>query len=64
MNKYARFSKVADWILDKKCRNKVSFDSKQEAYQKGQDTYQCEECGKWHRATVAKGRKAKGFFLG
>ncbi len=58
-NKYLEFSKVDDRILDNMCRNKAQYDTRELAYQKGQDCYQCIICHKWHRTTIIKGKRGK-----
>ena len=64
-NKYKELSKAKDVILDNRCRNKVQYGTKEEAYQKGQDSYHCGTCHKWHRTSIIKGtkKKMKGFSL-
>lgn len=63
MNKYIRFSKTHLVIKYNACGRKKAFDNKEDAYQKGQDSYECYYCGKWHRTSIKKGRisKLKGF---
>lgn len=54
MNKYKEFSKVHLVIEYNACGKKKRFSSKKESYQKGQISYKCYYCGKWHRASVKK----------
>lgn len=35
---------------EKGCTSKKSYDTKEEAFQKGQKTYKCKYCGKFHRS--------------
>jgi len=35
---------------EKSCDSKKSFETKAEAYQKGQQTYKCKYCQKYHRS--------------
>lgn len=58
-NKYEAESIAAqrEWHRQRSCVGKAAFDTEAEAQHKGQSTYQCEHCGKWHRAT-APGKKA------
>ena len=32
------------------CIDKKQFNSKEESFQKGQRSYLCKHCGKWHRS--------------
>ncbi len=51
-NKYeaqAREARRANWIL-RSCESKVAFETEEAAYQKGQTSYKCQHCGKWHRS--------------
>lgn len=52
MNKYKHLSKKAQQLRSKMkmCLTKRSYETKEEAYQKGQRIYQCKHCGKWHRS--------------
>jgi transposase-like protein len=52
MNKYKHLSKEIrnERIKIKGCIDKKQFDTEKEAYQKGQDSYKCKHCGKWHRS--------------
>jgi hypothetical protein len=61
MNKYKQFSKAHLSIKYNMCGRKKAFDNKKDAYQKGQESYECICCGKWHRASV---RKFKGKMSG
>ena len=36
--------------LWKYCQRKRAYESEAEAFQKGQRTYRCKYCGKWHRS--------------
>ena len=52
MNKYRSLSKQLrdQRSKDKACLNKAVFETKDLAYQKNQQSYQCKHCGKWHRS--------------
>ena len=52
MNKYKSLSRRSQRMRIKKtmCTDKVAFETKESAYQKGQQCYQCKYCGKWHRS--------------
>ena len=56
MNKYEEHSKAHLVIQNNACGRKKSFDTKDEAYQKGQISYECWYCGKFHRASAKKKR--------
>ncbi len=53
MNKYKWFSREAQKLRkkNKMCEDKVAFETEEEAFQKGQKTYKCNYCGKWHRSS-------------
>lgn len=56
-NKYEKESEEAqkrvreERLQYKSCLSKVSFKTEAEAYQKGQKTYKCNYCERWHRAS-------------
>ncbi len=52
MNKYKHLSDEARKLRSKikMCLSKRSYETKEEAYQKGQEIYKCKHCGKWHRS--------------
>lgn len=52
MNKYKEESKKAQAAARRlrACESKRAYDTEEEAYQKGQTTYRCRYCGKWHRS--------------
>ncbi len=45
MNKGAK-----DFNRWKSCIRKRAYDTEAEAFQKGQSSYRCKFCGKWHRS--------------
>lgn len=52
MNKYkseSRKARKANARLHA-CERKVAYDTAEAAYQKGQESYRCKYCGKWHRS--------------
>jgi hypothetical protein len=58
-NKYVLHSSIAQARVHKEleveakrkaCNKKKAFNSFEEAYQKGQQTYKCPFCRKWHRS--------------
>jgi hypothetical protein len=51
MNKYKQFAKRAREVGHRysSCERKRVFDTREEAFQKGQEVYHCKYCGKWHR---------------
>lgn len=51
-NRYAHLHKEAQLKrrAEKMCRQKRSFATEEEAFQKGQRIYQCPLCGNWHRS--------------
>lgn len=51
-NKYAAFSKRAqkNRVKTKMCLNKAAYETEEAAYQKGQRSYKCKFCQKWHRS--------------
>lgn len=52
MNKYINLSRLArrSRAIERGCLNKVTFETEESAYQKGQQYYRCKNCGKWHRS--------------
>lgn len=63
MNKYDHFSKVYIHVIKNACGRKKSFNTKEEAYQKGQDSYECFWCHKYHRRSISRPKcKASGYF--
>lgn len=51
-NKYekqAKLARQANKIL-LMCESKVQFETEEAAFQKGQKSYKCAHCGKWHRS--------------
>lgn len=62
MNKYKQFSKVKVNSRYRACGRKQAYDNKEAAYQKGQDSYECPFCGKWHRKSITKGVKGAAFY--
>ena len=52
MNKYKNFSNKAkkERRKTKMCDRKVSYETPEEAYQKGQEYYLCPYCKKYHRS--------------
>lgn len=51
-NKYAKEAKKAKKANRRlmMCESKAVFETEEEAYQKGQKSYQCPYCHKWHRS--------------
>lgn len=51
MNKYQQFSKAAQKQRkkDRMCLSKTRYESAEAAFQKGQQSYQCPHCQRWHR---------------
>lgn len=51
-NKYKRQARAArrDWQRWRMCDRKRRYDTEAEAQQKGQRTYRCPICKKWHRS--------------
>jgi hypothetical protein len=51
-NKYRSESMAAQQAARKlkACESKASYETEDEAMQKGQDHYRCRYCGKWHRS--------------
>lgn len=39
-----------DFLKWKACERKRAYDTKEDAFQKGQQSYLCRYCGKWHRS--------------
>lgn len=39
-----------DFLKWKACGRKRAYETEAEAFQKGQQTYLCRYCGKWHRS--------------
>jgi hypothetical protein len=66
MNKYREHSRAAQKAAKrlKACESKAAFDTEEAAYQKGQRTYRCPHCNKWHRsgafATLVNTLKKRG----
>ncbi len=57
MNKYRAESRKAQKARrqERMCERKAAYETREEAYQKGQESYHCPYCGKWHRSgSVAK----------
>lgn len=52
MDKYKTFKVEARKMRSKKkmCLDKKQYETKQEAFQQGQNCYKCKHCGKWHRS--------------
>lgn len=52
MNRYKKLQKKAQKLRAKKkmCTDKVTYDSEEEAFQKGQIVYKCKYCNKYHRS--------------
>ena len=52
MNKYKSLSRKLrkERAKEKMCLNKKAYETKEFAYQKGQESYNCKHCGKWHRS--------------
>lgn len=52
MNKYFELSGEArrKRAIENGCVGKTAYESKEESYQKGQVSYLCKNCGKWHRS--------------
>lgn len=51
-NKYKHLNRKQREIekRNKMCLNKRQFETKADAYQKGQESYKCKYCGKYHRS--------------
>jgi hypothetical protein len=65
MNKYKQFSKAHIVRKYNMCGRKAAYEDKASAYQKGQDSYLCPHCEKWHRTGAKNGIRGKlsGFSL-
>ncbi len=51
-DKYKNLKRKAQKLRSKNkmCLDKKAFETKEDAFQKGQSSYQCKHCGKWHRS--------------
>jgi len=60
-NKYLEYSKLAKQqrLKRRSCTAKRAFDTPEQAYQKGQQVYQCPFCGKYHRSGAFANLRAK-----
>ena len=59
MNKYKQFSKAHLQVKWNACWRKKAYNTKEDSIQKGQDSYECFYCNKWHRTSIKKGVRGK-----